>query len=66
MSNRYTKEFLIDVFMSRFINCSLISIEQLCSLEEIANNFYDKEGRDKFRLYASIDAEAIRAYKKLA
>ena len=59
----YTKDFLIDAFMSRFIECSLISIEQLEKLETMAIEFYDRVGRDKFRLYASLDAEAIRVYK---
>jgi hypothetical protein len=59
----YTKEFLVAAYMSRFIKCSLITIEQLESLELQANTFYDKVGRDKFRTYASLDAEAIRLYK---
>ena len=60
----YSKEFLIDAFMSRYISCSLISIENLEALEQMANKFYDEVGRDKFRTYASLDAEAIRAYKQ--
>lgn len=59
----YTKEFLIDVFMSRFLSCSMLTIEQLLRLEELANDCYDKYGRDKFREYASLDAAAIRAFK---
>jgi hypothetical protein len=59
----YTKEFLVAAFMSRYIKCSLISIEQLESLEKIANNTYDKYGRDKFREYASLTADRIREYK---
>lgn len=59
----YTKEFLIDAFMSRFLKCKLISIEALCELEEMASKFYDEVGRDKFRTYASLDAEAIRQFK---
>ena len=49
--------------MSRYINCSLITIEQLVNLEKIAEDFYDQAGRDKFRVYASLDAKAIRDYK---
>jgi len=59
----YNKEFLVDAFMSRFLTCSLISIEKLVELEDMANRFYDEVGRDKFRVYCSLDAEAIRAYK---
>ena len=59
----YTKEFLIDTFMSRFLACNMLTIEQLVHLEELANDCYDKYGRDKFREYASLDAAAIRAFK---
>lgn len=59
----YTKEFLVDAFMSRFVSCSLISIEKLVELEDMANRFYDEVGRDKFRTYASLDADAIKTYK---
>lgn len=59
----YTKDFLIDAFMARYIHCSIISIEDLEKLEKMAIEFYDKVGRDTFRTYASLDAEAIRQYK---
>ena len=59
----YTREFLIAAFMSRYINCSLITIEQLEHQEKLAADLYDRVGRDKFRAYASLDADAIRAYK---
>lgn len=60
----YTKEFLIDAYLSRFINCSMITVEQLVELEEMAVKLYDEVGRDKFRTYASLDAEAIKTYKQ--
>lgn len=60
----YTKEFLIDAFMSRYIHNPLITIEQLERMEIMASDFYDQVGRDKFRVYASLDAEAIRTYKE--
>ena len=59
----YSKDFLVSAFMSRFLACELISVEKLCDLEEMASRFYDEVGRDKFRVYASLDAEAIRTYK---
>jgi hypothetical protein len=59
----YTKQFLIDAFMSRYIACNLITIEQLEHLETITVALYDKVGRDKFRVYAALDADAIRVYK---
>jgi hypothetical protein len=60
----YTKDFLVDAFMSRFLTCSLISIEKLVELEDMANRFYDEVGRDKFRTYCSLGAEAIKVYKQ--
>lgn len=59
----YSREFLIDAFLSRYIKCTLISIESLVRLEEMANELYDRVGRDAFRSYASLDADAIRVYK---
>lgn len=62
----YSKDFLIDAFLHRFLKCELISIEKLEELEQMAIKFYDENGRDKFRLYTSLDADAIRAYKNLS
>ena len=59
----YSRDFLISAFMSRYIRCSLITIEQLVKLEQMANDLFDRVGRDSFRSYASLDAEAIRIYK---
>lgn len=56
----YTKEFLISAFLSRYVSLSTDKFEQL---EALAEKFYDEAGRDKFRLYCSLDAEAIRAAK---
>ena len=59
----YTKEFLIDAFLSRFVNCTVLTVEQVERLETMANSFYDQVGRDKFRVYASLDADAVKQYK---
>lgn len=59
----YTKEFLVNCYISRFMECSSISIETLEKLESNAIKLYDEAGRDKFRVYASLDAEAIRIAK---
>ena len=56
----YTKEFLISAFLSRYVT---LPEGQFESLTEMAYNFYADAGRDKFRIYCSLDAEAIRAYK---
>ena len=63
MARGYDKEFLIDVYMSPYIRAGIVSIEVLCDLEENAAKFYEKHGKEKFRTYASVDAEAIRNYK---
>lgn len=54
----YTKEFLVSAFLSRYK-----SVPASYDLAKMANDFYDKVGKDKFRVYASLDAEAIRIYK---
>jgi len=59
----YTREFLIDAFMSRYINCDHLPIEKLERLEKMATDLYDRVGRDQFRVYACLDADAIREYK---
>lgn len=59
----YSRDFLIDAFMSRYIKSTLITIEELVRLEQMANDLYDRVGRDSFRSYASLDADAIRVYK---
>jgi hypothetical protein len=59
----YTKDFLVDAFMSRYVSCNAITIEQLERLEQMAIDLYDRVGRDQFRVYACLDSEAIRTYK---
>ena len=59
----YSRDFLIDAFMSRYIKCAAITIEQLVRLEQMAGDLYDRVGRDSFRSYASLDADALRVYK---
>jgi hypothetical protein len=56
----YTKEFLVSAFLSRYISLPTDKFE---SLEQMADTFYDEAGRDKFRVYCSLDAEAIRTAK---
>lgn len=59
----YTKDFLIDAFLSRYIQCQAITIEQLERLESMAHDLYDRVGRDSFRNYCSLDAAALKVYK---
>lgn len=56
----YTKDFLLEAFTSRFESLGLEAVEKMY---EMATTFYDEVGKDKFRVYASLDAEAIRNFK---
>lgn len=58
----YTKEFLISAFLSRYVT---LPESQFESLTEMAYSFYEFAGRDKFRIYCSLDAEALRVYKNV-
>ncbi len=62
MASLYDKEFLVAVYIHRFIHLSHLSIETLCKLEEDANNLYDRVGKTEFRKYASVTPEAIKEY----
>lgn len=57
----YTREFLVDCFVSRY---ECLGAERAQKQRDLANHTYDKYGKDLFRKYASLDAEAIRVYKK--
>jgi flagellum-specific peptidoglycan hydrolase FlgJ len=58
MARAYTKEDIIGAFLMRFIKANL----DITSLEIMANNFYDKVGKEKFRTYGSVDAQAMKDY----
>ena len=60
MAKAYTKEDLIGAFLMRFIKAGL----DITNLEIMANEFIDKVGRDKFRIYATVDAEVMREYRE--
>ena len=55
----YTREFLLDAFMHRYQG-----VEIKYDLRELAAKAYDNLGKDNFRKYASLDADAIREYKQ--
>lgn len=56
----YTKEFLVDAFASRYVDLGVQTYENMVKM---GNEFYDKVGKDKFRIYASLDADALNTYK---
>jgi len=56
----YSREFLIDAFVSRY---EILSAEAVARQRQIAEKTYDEFGKDKFRVYASLDADAIKEFK---
>lgn len=56
----YTKDFLIQVYIDRY--AEICDIDTLLLLEENANKLYDAVGKDRFRTYASLDAQRLREY----
>jgi len=61
MAAAYTKEFLVSAFLSRYTE--VCDETNLANLKKIAEDHYDKVGKDKFRQAASLDADAIKKYK---
>jgi hypothetical protein len=57
----YSRDFLISAFLSRYVTLPEAQFTSLC---EMAYHFYEQAGRDKFRVYCSLDAEAIKLYKE--
>jgi hypothetical protein len=58
----YNKDFLVEVYMSRFIHMPNITIETLCGLEGNAHKLYDKVGKNEFRKYADVTPARISEY----
>jgi len=57
----YTKEFLIEVALSRF---EMLDHSKLNGLRTMFNNFYDEVGKDTFRIYSCVTAQLIKEYKE--
>jgi hypothetical protein len=56
----YTKEFLVDAYLSRYTQ--VVGVE-LPALRNMAEQHYDNVGKDAFRVSASLDADAIKKFK---
>ena len=56
----YTKEFLVDAFVSRY---KVLGTTVEGTQRVLAEQLYDEVGKDKFRVYASLDADAIKKFK---
>lgn len=62
----YTKEFLMQAFFSRYATViTKMSTKEEVAYRKLASDQYDKVGKDKFRVYASLDADAIKKFKAL-
>ena len=60
----YTKEFLIDAFVWRYMEVlEKDTKEQFDKYVKMVTDFYDKVGRDKFRVWCSLDAAEIKKFK---
>lgn len=55
----YTKEFLVDAFLSKFKYYKM----DTTNLQKLAEKHYDEVGKDKFRISTALDATAIKEYK---
>jgi hypothetical protein len=55
----YTKDFLVNAFVSRYAEFT----KDFDAYYSWVSNFYDEVGREKFRVYCSLDAEALRKYR---
>jgi uncharacterized protein YyaL (SSP411 family) len=55
----YTKNFLVQAFAYRF---AVLGDEVYSARYEQAFKFYDTVGKDRFRTYASLDADAIKTF----
>jgi hypothetical protein len=64
MAIGYTKEFLMDAFVSRYADVLVKdTAEEASKYIKMCSDFYDKVGKDKFRVWASLDADAIKVFK---
>jgi len=56
----YSREFLIDAFVSRYevLGNTIAGVQKA-----LAEQLYDEVGKDKFRVYASLDADALKEFK---
>jgi hypothetical protein len=57
----YTKDYLINAYLDRYVE--ICDVDTLLKLEENANKLYDEVGKDKFRTYASLDAQRLKEYR---
>lgn len=57
----YTKEFLVNAALFPF---ECLGEKSVNNLRTMFDQFYDKVGKNEFRKYTSLSAEAIKKYKE--
>lgn len=62
MGVAYTKDFILDAAMHRY-EATFETPEKRTKFRDMISAQYDRQGKDKFRQYASLDAAAIRDFK---
>ena len=66
MAKAYDKPFLMDAFLSRYAEVlSKDTPEEVAKYTKMVAAFYDSVGKDKFRIWASLDATAINVFRAL-
>lgn len=64
MAAAYSKNFLVDAFLWRYADVlAKDTAEQVVSYTSMINDFFDRVGKDKFRVWCSLDADEIKRYK---
>ena len=64
MAIAYNREFLMSAFLDRYAEVlAKDTVEQVAKYTKMCSDFYDKVGKDKFRVWASLDADAIKKFK---
>lgn len=60
----YTKQFLIDAFMWRYQSVlEQDSPEEFDKYYKMISDQYDRQGKEAFRTYASLDAAAVQEFR---
>ena len=60
----YTKEFLIDAFLWRYQSVlEKDTNEKVDAFVKMVTDYYDKVGKDTFRVYACLDASELKKFK---
>jgi hypothetical protein len=57
----YSKDFLLDAFLSRYYH---LSEEKFAEMEIMANKLYNQVGKDRFMAINFLDEETLKEYKR--